>query len=160
LAKPIRCSIHTSIPANQAIILPCSGHLAADAVPRFSCDVPVTLACQANSVHRVFPQIDGERGTMTIVDSTYFRFGLLLAAMVMVAMWPRSSAAYTPEQQQACSPDAMRLCGAFIPDVDMITACMVRNKAQLSPPCRVFFVGPDPEERRERRERRRARPED
>jgi hypothetical protein len=95
---------------------------------------------------------------MTIVGSTYCRFGLLLAATVIVATWPRPGAAYTPEQQQACSPDAMRLCSAFIPDVDMITACMVRNKAQLSPPCRVFF-GPDPEEeRRARRERRRARP--
>ena len=92
---------------------------------------------------------------MTIVGTTsYFRFGLLLAATLIVAMWPRPSAAYTPEQQQACSPDAMRLCGAFIPDVDLITACMVRNKTQLSPPCRVFF-GPESE----RRERRRARPE-
>ncbi|WP_051334772.1 hypothetical protein [Bradyrhizobium sp. Ai1a-2] len=96
---------------------------------------------------------------MTIVGSTYFRFGLLLAATVFVAMWPRPGAAYTPEQQQACSPDAMRLCGAFIPDVDMITACMVRNKAQLSPPCRVFFGADPEEERRARRERRRARPE-
>jgi hypothetical protein len=103
-----------------------------------------------------FRESDVARGTMTIVDSTYFRFGLLLAAMVTVAVWPRPSAAYTPEQQQACSPDAMRLCSAFIPDVEMITACMVRNKALLSPQCRVFF-GPDPEERRERR--RRARPE-
>jgi hypothetical protein len=94
------------------------------------------------------------RGTMTTVGTTHdFRFGLLLAATVMVAMWPRPSAAYTPEQQQACSPDAMRLCSAFIPDVDMITACMVRNRAQLSPPCRVFFS--DSEERR----RRRARPD-
>jgi hypothetical protein len=95
------------------------------------------------------------RGPMTIVGTThYFKLGLLLAATVTVAMWPRPSAAYTPEQQQACSPDAMRLCSAFIPDVDMITACMARNKAQLSPPCRVFF-GPEPEERR----RRRAKPE-
>ncbi|TAI62154.1 hypothetical protein [Bradyrhizobium sp. Leo170] len=73
----------------------------------------------------------------------------------MVAMLPRPGAAYTPEQQQACSPDAMRLCSAFIPDVDMITACMARNKAQLSPPCRVFFSS-DSEERRERRRRARS----
>jgi hypothetical protein len=97
---------------------------------------------------------------MTIVGTTHdFKFGLLLAATMMVAMWPRPGAAYSPEQQQACSPDAMRLCSAFIPDVDMITACMIRNKAQLSPPCRVFF-GPDPAERRARRERRSAGPED
>lgn len=81
---------------------------------------------------------------MTIVGSTNFKFGLLLAAMLTASMWPKAGAAYTPEQQQACSPDAMRLCSAFIPDVDRITACMVQNRSQLSPPCRAFF-GPDPQ---------------
>jgi hypothetical protein len=48
----------------------------------------------------------------------------------------------TPEQQQACQPDAMRLCSEFIPDVDRITACMVKNKVRLSPPCRAVFSKP------------------
>lgn len=53
--------------------------------------------------------------------------------------------AYTQEQQQACTPDAMRLCGQFVPNVDAITACMVQKKSQLSPQCRVFFrQGPEP----------------
>jgi hypothetical protein len=52
---------------------------------------------------------------------------------------PGTSHAYTPEQQQACQPDAMRLCGEFVPNVDAITACMIRKKSQLSPQCRVFF---------------------
>lgn len=51
--------------------------------------------------------------------------------------------AYTAEQQQACSGDAMRLCGAFVPDVDRITVCMIRNKSQLTPGCRAHF-GPTP----------------
>ncbi len=59
-------------------------------------------------------------------------------------MLPSSSEAYTPEQQQACSGDAFRLCGPEIPDVDRVTACMVAKKAQLSPGCRAFFR-PDPE---------------
>jgi len=45
----------------------------------------------------------------------------------------------TPEQQMACSPDVWRLCGAQIPDVDRITACLRANVPQLSPPCRAVF---------------------
>lgn len=75
----------------------------------------------------------------------------LLAAFAMIALLalvrPGTAHAYTPEEQQACSPDAMRLCGEFVPNVDAITACMIRKKAQLSPPCRVFFrPGPEPGE--------------
>lgn len=59
--------------------------------------------------------------------------------------------AYSPEEQQACQPDAMRLCSAYIPDVDRITACMVENKSQLSPECRRFFrEGPEPARRPQR----------
>jgi hypothetical protein len=47
--------------------------------------------------------------------------------------------AYTPEQQQRCQGDAMRLCGEFIPDVDRITACMIAKKSQLSEGCRAVF---------------------
>lgn len=55
--------------------------------------------------------------------------------------------AYTQEQQQACTPDAMRLCGEFVPNVDAITACMIQKKSQLSPQCAVFFRrGPEPSE--------------
>lgn len=53
--------------------------------------------------------------------------------------YPGLAGAHTPEQEQACSGDAFRLCSSDIPDVDRITACMIRNKAQLSPACRVFF---------------------
>lgn len=73
--------------------------------------------------------------------------GLSLALAVLVL--PRAGFAYTQEEQQACSPDAMRLCNEFIPNVDAITACMIRKKAQLSPQCRVFFrPGPEPREQR------------
>jgi hypothetical protein len=71
-------------------------------------------------------------------------FGLMLATALSVSMLPRAGHAYTPEQQQACSGDAFRLCGPEIPDVDRVTACMIRNKSQLSPGCRVFFR-PEPE---------------
>jgi hypothetical protein len=47
--------------------------------------------------------------------------------------------AYTPEQEQMCTGDAFRLCSSDIPDVDRVTACMVRQRSQLSPGCRAFF---------------------
>ena len=48
----------------------------------------------------------------------------------------------TPEQRQACQPDAMRLCSEFVPDVERITACMIKNRIRLSPACRAVFSTP------------------
>jgi hypothetical protein len=67
------------------------------------------------------------------------QFALMLATALAVSMWPAASEAYTPEQQQACSDDAIRLCSADIPDVDRITACMIRKQDQLTPGCRAYF---------------------
>ena len=78
------------------------------------------------------------------VRSVRFQFGLMLAMALSVLAMPTAGRAYTPEEQQACTDDAFRLCGAEIPDVDRVTVCMVRNKSQLSPGCRAFFR-PDPE---------------
>jgi hypothetical protein len=74
-----------------------------------------------------------------------FQFALALAIPLFASSIPTPASAYTPEQQQACTPDAMRLCGEYVPDVDRITACMIARKSQLSPECRRFF-GPEPEE--------------
>jgi len=74
-----------------------------------------------------------------------FQFGLALAIPLFASSIPTPVSAYTPEQQQACTPDAMRLCGEYVPDVERITACMIARKSQLSPECRRFF-GPEPEE--------------
>jgi hypothetical protein len=49
----------------------------------------------------------------------------------------------TMEQQMACTPDVMRLCGAQIPDVDRIVACLRYNTPQLSEPCRAVFEPAD-----------------
>jgi hypothetical protein len=86
---------------------------------------------------------------MLAVRSRMFHFGLVLAAALPLSMSPAASQSYTPEQQQACSGDAMRLCGAYVPDVDRITVCMIENKSHLSPGCRVYFrPDPEPEARR------------
>jgi hypothetical protein len=83
---------------------------------------------------------------MFAIRSRKFQLGLMLALPLSVSMWPAASQAYTPEQQQACSDDAFRLCSAEIPDIDRVTACMVRNKSQLTPGCRIHFKSdPEPE---------------
>lgn len=81
---------------------------------------------------------------MTFFRIRNFGFGFMLATALSVAMWSSAGQAYTPEQEQACTGDAFRLCSAEIPDVERVTACMVRNRSQLSPGCRAQFR-PDPE---------------
>ena len=78
------------------------------------------------------------------------QFGLMLATTFSIAIFATSifstdARAYTQEEEQACTPDAMRLCGAYIPDVDRITACMIQLRDQLSPECKVYFRGARPQ---------------
>jgi hypothetical protein len=47
----------------------------------------------------------------------------------------------SPEAQQACTPDAMRLCSDAIPDVPKVTACMKAKYSQLSEACRLAMRG-------------------
>jgi hypothetical protein len=62
--------------------------------------------------------------------------GLALA----VGFAPAPAAAQgTPQQQQACTPDVMRLCNQFVPDVAKISVCMAHNRTNLSQACRDAF---------------------
>ena len=82
---------------------------------------------------------------MRVVRSGGFKLGWMFATALCISSLPTAGQAYTPEQQQACSGDAFRLCGPEIPEVDRVTACMIARKAELSPGCRVFFrPGPEP----------------
>jgi hypothetical protein len=42
----------------------------------------------------------------------------------------------TPEQRIACTPDALRLCRAFIPNTDEISTCLRERSSELSDACR------------------------
>jgi hypothetical protein len=76
-----------------------------------------------------------------------FGLGATLTVALSLSLLPTAGHAYTQEEQQACQPDAFRLCSSEIPDVDRITACMIAKKSQLSPQCRVYFhAGPEPDE--------------
>src|SRR5882724_4491596 len=76
-------------------------------------------------------------GFMVAIRSGNFQRGLMLATAFAVLVLPTEAEAYTPEGRQACTGDAFRLCSAEIPNVDRVRACLHRNKAQLSPGCRV-----------------------
>ncbi len=80
---------------------------------------------------------------MFAVRSRNFQLSLMLATALAFSMLPGASQAYTPEEQEACSGDAFRLCSAEIPDVERVTVCMIRNKSQLTPGCRAFFREPE-----------------
>jgi hypothetical protein len=58
---------------------------------------------------------------------------------VSVFAMPTASHAFSPEAQQMCTGDAFRLCSSEIPNVSKITACMMKQRASLSPGCRTVM---------------------
>jgi len=66
----------------------------------------------------------------------------VLTGLAMAVLTPSPADAQgTPEQRAACSDDAQRVCGQYIPDVDRVTACMKRNRRHLSAACRRVMDG-------------------
>jgi hypothetical protein len=70
------------------------------------------------------------------------RLALPVCALLACGL-PQAGAQGTtpPDVQQACTPDAMRLCSDTIPDVAKTTACMKAKRAQVSKECRVAMAG-------------------
>jgi hypothetical protein len=104
---------------------------------------PATFARLANLPHFTHNS-GGETFGGSMPSFRNCQLGATLAVALTLSLLPTSGRAYTPEEQQACQPDAFRLCSSEIPDVDRVTACMVAKKSQLSPECRKFFRN-DPE---------------
>ena len=67
---------------------------------------------------------------------------LSAAALILTIMGPLPATAYTQEDADACTPDAMRLCQDAIPDASRVALCLVQNKRQLSPACTIVFNRP------------------
>jgi hypothetical protein len=77
------------------------------------------------------------------------RVALLFAiACAATALSARPGLAFSSEAQQMCTGDAMRLCGHEIPNVQRITACMHRQRANLSAGCRAVMERENPARRR------------
>jgi hypothetical protein len=54
----------------------------------------------------------------------------------------------TIDQQRACRPNVFRFCATEIPNVQRITACLIRNFDRLSPDCAAVFAEEQPMRRR------------
>lgn len=46
----------------------------------------------------------------------------------------------TPEEQAACTPDALKLCQTEIPDAERVKVCLVEHVSELTPACREVFT--------------------
>ena len=67
---------------------------------------------------------------------------LSAVAFIVTIMAPLPALAYTQQDADACTPDAMRLCQNAIPDVGRVVHCLVQNKRHLSAACAVAFNRP------------------
>jgi hypothetical protein len=71
--------------------------------------------------------------------------GWIAAFVFLLSAETSATAQGTEQERQACTPDVFRLCGAYIPDADRITACLRASGSRLSRPCYdVFFPAPPP----------------
>ena len=68
------------------------------------------------------------------------KFSAIAFMITIIAQLP--ALAYTQNDADACTPDAMRLCWNAIPDASRITQCLIQNKQQLSPACSNVFNRP------------------
>ena len=72
--------------------------------------------------------------------STIRKIGLTLGlALSISTVATLSSFAFSSKARQMCTGDAFRLCSSEIPNIARITACMRRNKANVSQGCRAVM---------------------
>ena len=64
---------------------------------------------------------------------------LIAAAVTLLGLSTSSSFAFSSEAREMCTGDAFRLCSSEIPNIPAITACMRKNRANLSTGCRLVM---------------------
>ena len=70
-------------------------------------------------------------------SKTIRQAGLVLGfAVSFAALTSTASFAFSSEARQMCTGDAFRLCSSEIPNIPKITACMMKNRTNLSSGCR------------------------
>ena len=72
--------------------------------------------------------------------------GSLLLVLLAAFFWTTTAHAQdyrgTSDQRTSCTPDAFRLCSAYIPDPAKVENCLRYNVSNLSPACRSVFEAP------------------
>jgi hypothetical protein len=66
---------------------------------------------------------------------------LVLPAGIVLGGLVAAHAEVSDSVRQACTPDALRLCSAFVPNADKVKICMLRKRSQLSRGCRLAMRG-------------------
>ncbi len=64
---------------------------------------------------------------------------LVTLASASAAMALSKQPSLREQAEAVCYNDAVRLCNDDIPDETKVTACMTKNRAQLSPSCGKIF---------------------
>ncbi len=64
---------------------------------------------------------------------------IVAAAVTLFGLSTSSSFAFSSEAQKMCTGDAFRLCSSEIPNIPGITACMRKNRSNLSAGCRMVM---------------------
>jgi hypothetical protein len=78
-------------------------------------------------------------GFMRLVCGRVLPVGLVVAGIGLAGAG-LAAAQSSQETRDACTPDAMRLCSEFVPDVPKVTQCMRVHYRQLSRECRVAMA--------------------
>ena len=79
------------------------------------------------------------RNDWTLRPMSFAQWCVLLTLLSLTVSSTPSFSQGTLEQRLACTPDVLRLCSAFIPNVDEITTCLRERNAELSDACRTVF---------------------
>jgi hypothetical protein len=84
---------------------------------------------------------------------SHFTSVLCLAAGLVLGAGTALAQNYDPDRvasqgdqkaREACTPDVMRLCNDYVPDIPQIVACLKRERANLSPACGEIFAAEAP----------------
>src|SRR5258706_15756559 len=98
------------------------------------------LAALMDITTRRNPRPTEEPKMTATLTRTIRQAGLVLAfAVSFSALSSSSSFAFSAEAQQLCTGDAFRLCSSEIPNIPRITACMIKQRANLSSGCRAVM---------------------
>jgi hypothetical protein len=77
---------------------------------------------------------------MTAFFTTVRNVSVVLAvAASLSAVTSTAGYAFSEEARSQCTGDAFRLCSSEIPNIPKITACMVKNRGNLSSGCRAVM---------------------
>jgi hypothetical protein len=76
-----------------------------------------------------------------IVSSHRIYYGGAAAAF-FILLQTSAFAQGTDQQREACTPDAFRLCGAYMPDPGRVEGCLRASGPNLSRPCHDVFFPP------------------